>query len=295
MAIFTGAGVAIVTPFHEDGSVNYEAFEKQIELQIAGGTDAIIVCGTTGESSTLTHEEHLDVIRFCIEKVNKRIPVVAGTGSNCTQTAIYLSQEAEKAGADGLLLVTPYYNKCTQKGLYEHFKMVAESVNIPIILYNIPGRTGGVLIQPETVVSLCRDVKNIVGVKDATGNISGVAKVLQLANGDVDLYSGNDDQIVPILSLGGKGVISVLSNVAPKQTHDICQLYFDGKVQESAQLQLKALPVIDGLFCEVNPIPVKKAMNLMGLNAGPLRRPLTEMEDEHAEKLAAAMKEFGIL
>lgn len=295
MAIFTGAGVAIVTPFHEDGSVNYEAFEKQIELQIAGGTDAIIVCGTTGESSTLTHEEHLNVIRFCVEKVNKRIPVVAGTGSNCTQTAIYLSQEAEKAGADGLLLVTPYYNKCTQKGLYEHFKMVAESVNIPIILYNIPGRTGGVLIQPETVVSLCRDVKNIVGVKDATGNISGVAKVLQLANGDVDLYSGNDDQIVPILSLGGKGVISVLSNVAPKQTHDICQLYFDGKVQESAQLQLKALPVIDGLFCEVNPIPVKKAMNLMGLNAGPLRRPLTEMEDEHAEKLAAAMKEFGIL
>lgn len=295
MAIFTGAGVAIVTPFHEDGSVNYEAFEKQIELQIAGGTDSIIVCGTTGESSTLTHEEHLEVIRFCIEKVNKRIPVVAGTGSNCTQTAIYLSQEAEKAGADGLLLVTPYYNKCTQKGLYEHFKMVAESVNIPIILYNIPGRTGGVLIQPETVVSLCRDVKNIVGVKDATGNISGVAKVLQLANGDVDLYSGNDDQIVPILSLGGKGVISVLSNVAPKQTHDICQLYFDGKVKESAQLQLKALPVIDGLFCEVNPIPVKKAMNLMGLNAGPLRRPLTEMEDEHAEKLAAAMKEFGIL
>lgn len=295
MAIFTGAGVAIVTPFHEDGSVNYEAFEKQIELQIAGGTDAIIVCGTTGESSTLTHEEHLEVIRFCIEKVNKRIPVVAGTGSNCTQTAIYLSQEAEKAGADGLLLVTPYYNKCTQKGLYEHFKMVAESVSIPIILYNIPGRTGGVLIQPETVVSLCRDVKNIVGVKDATGNISGVAKVLQLANGDVDLYSGNDDQIVPILSLGGKGVISVLSNVAPKQTHDICQLYFEGKVKESAQLQLKALPVIDGLFCEVNPIPVKKAMNLMGLNAGPLRRPLTEMEDEHAEKLAAAMKEFGIL
>lgn len=295
MAIFTGAGVAIVTPFHEDGSVNYEAFEKQIELQIAGETDAIIVCGTTGESSTLTHEEHLEVIRFCIEKVNKRIPVVAGTGSNCTQTAIYLSQEAEKAGADGLLLVTPYYNKCTQKGLYEHFKMVAESVNIPIILYNIPGRTGGVLIQPETVVALCRDVKNIVGVKDATGNISGVAKVLQLANGDVDLYSGNDDQIVPILSLGGKGVISVLSNVAPKQTHDICQLYFDGKVKESAQLQLKALPVIDGLFCEVNPIPVKKAMNLMGLNAGSLRRPLTEMEDEHAEKLAAAMKEFGIL
>ncbi|MCI5959433.1 MAG: 4-hydroxy-tetrahydrodipicolinate synthase [Lachnospiraceae bacterium] len=295
MAIFTGAGVAIVTPFHEDGSVNYEAFAEQIELQIAGGTDAIIVCGTTGESSTLTHEEHLDVIRYCVKQVNKRIPVIAGTGSNCTETAIYLSQEAEKAGVDGLLIVTPYYNKCTQKGLYEHFKMVAESVNLPIILYNIPGRTGGVLIQPETVVSLCRNVKNIVGVKDATGNISGVAKVLQLADGDVDLYSGNDDQIVPILSLGGKGVISVLSNVAPRQTHDICQLYFDGKVKESAALQLKALPVIDGLFCEVNPIPVKKAMNLMGLNAGPLRRPLTEMEEEHAAKLADAMKAFGIL
>ncbi len=295
MAIFTGAGVAIVTPFHEDGSVNYEAFAEQIELQIAGGTDAIIVCGTTGESSTLTHEEHLDVIRYCVKQVNKRIPVIAGTGSNCTETAVYLSQEAEKAGVDGLLIVTPYYNKCTQKGLYEHFKIVAESVSLPIILYNIPGRTGGVLIQPETVVSLCRNVKNIVGVKDATGNISGVAKVLQLADGDVDLYSGNDDQIVPILSLGGKGVISVLSNVAPRQTHDICQLYFDGKVKESAALQLKALPVIDGLFCEVNPIPVKKAMNLMGLNAGPLRRPLTEMEEEHAAKLADAMKAFGIL
>lgn len=295
MAIFTGAGVAIVTPFHEDGSVNYEAFAEQIELQIEGGTDAIIVCGTTGESSTLTHEEHLDVIRYCVKQVNKRIPVIAGTGSNCTETAVYLSQEAEKAGVDGLLIVTPYYNKCTQKGLYEHFKIVAESVSLPIILYNIPGRTGGVLIQPETVVSLCRNVKNIVGVKDATGNISGVAKVLQLADGDVDLYSGNDDQIVPILSLGGKGVISVLSNVAPRQTHDICQLYFDGKVKESAALQLKALPVIDGLFCEVNPIPVKKAMNLMGLNAGPLRRPLTEMEEEHAAKLADAMKAFGIL
>lgn len=295
MAIFTGAGVAIVTPFHEDGSVNYEAFAEQIELQIAGGTDAIIVCGTTGESSTLTHEEHLDVIRYCVKQVNKRIPVIAGTGSNCTETAVYLSQEAEKAGVDGLLIVTPYYNKCTQKGLYEHFKIVAESVSLPIILYNIPGRTGGVLIQPETVVSLCRNVKNIVGVKDATGNISGVAKVLQLADGDVDLYSGNDDQIVPILSLGGKGVISVLSNVAPRQTHDICQLYFDGKVKESAALQLKALPVIAGLFCEVNPIPVKKAMNLMGLNAGPLRRPLTEMEEEHAAKLADAMKAFGIL
>lgn len=295
MSIFKGAGVAIVTPFHEDGSVNYEAFAKQIERQIAGGTDAIIVCGTTGEASTLTHEEHLDVIRYCVEKVNKRIPVIAGTGSNCTQTAIYLSQEAEKAGADGLLLVTPYYNKCTQKGLLEHFKMIAESVSLPIILYNIPGRTGGVLIAPETICTLCREVPNIVGVKDATGNISGVAKLMHMANGDVDVYSGNDDQIVPILSLGGKGVISVLSNIAPGQTHDICQMYFDGNVEGSRDLQLKAIPVIDGLFCEVNPIPVKKAMNLMGLEAGPLRRPLTEMEDAHAAVLEQAMKDFGIL
>lgn len=295
MSIFKGAGVAIVTPFHEDGSVNYEAFEKQIERQIAGGTDAIIVCGTTGEASTLTHEEHLDVIRYCVEKVNKRIPVIAGTGSNCTETAIYLSKEAEKAGVDGLLLVTPYYNKCTQKGLLEHFKMIAESVSVPVILYNIPGRTGGVLIAPETICTLCREVPNIVGVKDATGNISGVAKLMHMAAGDVDVYSGNDDQIVPILSLGGKGVISVLSNVAPKQTHDICQMYFEGNVEGSRDLQLKALPVIDGLFCEVNPIPVKKAMNLMGLEAGPLRRPLTEMEDAHGAVLEKAMKEFGIL
>ncbi len=295
MSIFKGAGVAIVTPFHEDGSVNYEAFGEQIERQIAGKTDAIIVCGTTGEASTLSHEEHLDVIRYCVEKVNKRIPVVAGTGSNCTETAVYLSQEAEKAGADGLLLVTPYYNKCTQKGLLEHFKIVAESVSIPVILYNIPGRTGGVLISPETICTLCREVKNIVGVKDATGNISGVARLMHMAAGDVDVYSGNDDQIVPILSLGGKGVISVLSNVAPEQTHDICQMYFDGNVEGSRDLQLKAIPLIDGLFCEVNPIPVKKAMNLMGLEAGPLRRPLTEMEDAHAEVMKKAMEDFGIL
>lgn len=295
MSIFKGAGVAIVTPFHEDGSVNYEAFEKQIERQIEGGTDAIIVCGTTGEASTLSHEEHLDVIRYCVEKVNKRIPVIAGTGSNCTETAVYLSQEAEKIGADGLLIVTPYYNKCTQKGLLEHFKIIAESVSLPIILYNIPGRTGGVLIAPETICTLCREVKNIVGVKDATGNISGVARLMHMAAGDVDVYSGNDDQIVPILSLGGKGVISVLSNIAPKQTHDICQMYFDGNVEGGRDLQLKAIPVIDGLFCEVNPIPVKKAMNFMGLEAGPLRRPLTEMEDAHATGLKKAMEDFGIL
>jgi len=295
MAIFKGAGVAIVTPFHEDGSVNYEAFAELIEFQIANHTDAIIVCGTTGEASTLSHEEHLDVIRYCVEKVNKRIPVIAGTGSNSTETAVYLSKEAEKAGADGLLLVTPYYNKCTQKGLAEHFTIIAEAVSLPIILYNIPGRTGGVLIQPETVVKLCREVKNIVGVKDATGNISGVAKLMSIAGDDVDVYSGNDDQIVPILSLGGKGVISVLSNVAPQQTHDICEKYFAGDVEGSRKIQLDAMDLVAGLFCEVNPIPVKKALNLMGKNAGILRRPLTEMEDDHAKVLEKAMREFGIL
>ena len=295
MAVFTGAGVAIVTPFKENGEVNYEEFAKQIELQIAGETDAIIVCGTTGEASTLSHEEHIEVIRYCVEVVNGRIPVVAGTGSNCTDTAVYLSQEAEKAGADALLVVTPYYNKATQKGLYEHFKIVADSVKIPVILYNIPGRTGGVNILPETVVRLCTEVENIVGVKDATGNISQVAKMMSLANGKVDLYSGNDDQIVPMLSLGGKGVISVLSNIAPKQTHDICAKFFEGDVEGSRKIQLDAINLIDALFCEVNPIPVKKALNLMGLNAGILRRPLTEMEDANAAKLEKAMKEFGLL
>ena len=295
MAIFTGAGVAIVTPFKDNGEVDYESFAKNIEFQIEKGTDAIIVCGTTGEASTLSHEEHLDVIRYCVKCVNGRIPVVAGTGSNCTETAIYLSQEAEKAGADGLLVVTPYYNKATQKGLYEHFKMVADSVKIPILLYNIPGRTGGVNILPETVVRLCTEVDNIVGVKDATGNISQVAKLMSIADGKVDLYSGNDDQIVPLLSLGGKGVISVLSNVAPTETHDICAKFFAGDVEGSRKLQLSAIELINALFCEVNPIPVKKALHLMGMMGGTLRRPLTVMEDANAAKLEKAMKEFGIL
>lgn len=294
MAVFTGAGVAIVTPFHEDGSINYEAFAELIEFQIAGGTDAIIVCGTTGEASTLTHEEHLDAIGFCIKQVAGRVPVVAGTGSNCTETAIYLSAEAEKLGADGLLIVSPYYNKATQKGLYAHFKAIADSVKIPVILYNIQGRTG-VNIAPETIVKLWREVDNIVGVKEASGNLSQIAKILSLSDGGIDLYSGNDDQIVPILSLGGKGVISVISNVAPAETHNICQLYFDGKVAESAKEQLRAIPMCDALFCEVNPIPVKAALNMMGLNAGPLRLPLTEMEDAHKEVLRKAMEEYGIL
>lgn len=294
MAIFTGAGVAIVTPFHANGEVNYEKFAELIEDQIAGGTDAIIVCGTTGESSTLTHEEHLDVIKYCVEKVAGRIPVVAGTGSNCTETAVYLSTEAEKFGVDGLLLVTPYYNKATQNGLYAHFKKVADSVKVPCILYNVPSRTG-CNIAPETAVRLCTDVENIVGIKEASGNISQVVKLMSLADGKVDLYSGNDDQIVPLLALGGKGVISVLSNVAPRQTHDICAKFFAGDVAGSCAEQLRAIPLYDALFCEVNPIPVKMALNLMGKEVGSLRPPLTDMEAEHAAKLEKVMKEYGIL
>ena len=294
MAIFKGAGVAIVTPMHEDGTVNYEQFKGLIEFQIANGTDAIIVCGTTGESSTLTHEEHLDVIRYCTEVVAHRIPVIAGTGSNCTETAVYLSTEAEKMGVDGVLLVSPYYNKATQNGLYAHFKTVAESLKIPCLLYNVPSRTG-CNILPETVVRLCRDVENIVGVKEASGNISQIAHLEALADGAVDIYSGNDDQIVPIMSLGGLGVISVLSNVAPAQTHEICQTYLDGKVQESCKLQLKALDLCNALFCEVNPIPVKKALSLMGKIGGTLRMPLTEMEPANAARLEKAMREYGIL
>lgn len=294
MAVFTGAGVAIVTPFKDNGEVDYEKFAEMVEYQIENGTDAIIVCGTTGESSTLTHEEHLDVIRYCVEKVNGRIPVIAGTGSNCTDTAIYLSTEAEKYGVDGLLLVTPYYNKATQKGLYQHFKAVADSVKVPVILYNVPSRTGCNIV-PETVVKLCTEVENIVGVKEASGNLSQIVKLMSLADGKVDLYSGNDDQITPLLALGGKGVISVLSNVAPRQTHEICAKFFAGDVAGSCAEQLRAIPLCNALFCEVNPIPVKKALNLQGRGAGILRMPLCEMEEENAVKLEKAMKDYGIL
>ena len=294
MALFEGAGVALVTPFKENGEVNYEKLEEIVEEQIAGGTDAIIACGTTGEASTMTHEEHLEVIEYICRVTKKRIPVVAGTGSNCTETAVYLSAEAEKRGADGLLLVSPYYNKATQKGLMAHFTAVADAVKIPVILYNIPGRTG-VTIKPETIAALCRDVDNIVGVKEASGNFSAIATLMSLSDGKVDLYSGNDDQIVPLLSLGGKGVISVLSNVAPRQTHDICASYFAGDVKTSAGLQLKAIPLITELFSEVNPIPVKAAMNMMGKGVGPLRMPLTEMEPQNQEKLKKAMTAYGIL
>lgn len=293
MSIFTGAGVAIVTPMTGTGAVNYAKLEELLEFQIANKTDSIIICGTTGEASTLSHEEHLEVIRFTIEKVNKRIPVIAGTGSNCTDTAVYLSQEAEKYGADGLLLVTPYYNKATQKGLIAHFTKIAQSVKIPVVLYNIQGRTG-INIAPETLAYLAKNVENIVAVKEASGNISQVAKISSLCGDSLDIYSGNDDQIVPLLSLGGKGVISVLSNIAPRETHEIVAKFMEGDVAGSAALQLKAIPLIDQLFCEVNPIPVKAALNLMGFEAGPLRMPLTTMEEAHQKNLKAAMVDFGL-
>ena len=293
MAIFTGSGVAIITPFKEDLSVDYEQLRKLIDFQIENGTDAIIICGTTGEASTLSHEEHLECMKVWIEHVNKRVPVVAGTGSNCTETAVYLSKEAAKYGADGLLVVTPYYNKATQKGLIAHFTEVAKSADLPMILYNVPGRTG-CNILPETAVTLAKNVDQIVAIKEASGNISQVAKLAAMAEGCIDIYSGNDDQIVPILSLGGKGVISVLANVVPKETHDIVAKYLAGEAEESLKLQLKYMKLIDALFYEVNPIPVKKAVNLMGMNAGGLRMPLTEMEAQNAVRLAEEMKKLGI-
>ena len=293
MAIFKGAGVAIATPFKENGEVNYEEFERLIEFQIENGTDAIIVCGTTGEAATMSEEEHMDVVKFCIDKVAKRIPVIAGTGSNCTETAVKLSKLAEEYGADGLLLVTPYYNKATQGGLIAHFSAVAKEVNIPIILYNVPSRTG-CNILPETAVKLAREYKNIVGIKDATGNISQTTKMMQLAEGCIDLYSGDDDQIVPIMSVGGLGVISVLSNIAPRQTHEICQKCLDGDFATARELQFKAYPLVKALFSEVNPIPVKSALKMIGFNAGPLRLPLTEMEPQNQEKLKEEMIKFGL-
>ena len=293
MAIFTGAGVAIITPFHEDGSINYDQLKKLGDYQCENGTDSIVICGTTGESATMTEEEHLECIKRTIDFTAGRIPVIAGTGSNCTATAVELSREAAKAGADGLLVVTPYYNKATQKGLIEHYKAIAREADAPIIMYSVASRTG-CNIEPATVAALVKEVDNIVGVKEASGNISQVAKIMQLTQGDIDLYSGNDDQIVPILALGGKGVISVLSNVAPRETHEICAKFFAGDIAGSRELQLKAIPLINALFSEVNPIPVKKAVSLMGMEAGGLRMPLTEMEEANAQKLAQAMRAFGI-
>ena len=292
MPIFKGAGVAVVTPFTQDDKVNFEELGKMIDFQIAGGTDAIIICGTTGESSTLTHEEHDACIKFAVEHTAGRVPVIAGTGSNSTAEAIRLSTHAQNNGADALLLVTPYYNKATQKGLIQHYTAIANSVDLPIILYNVPSRTG-VNILPQTAVTLAKNVKNIVAVKEASGNISQVAELAALADGCIDIYSGNDDQVVPLLSLGGVGVISVLSNVMPKLTHDMVMSYLNGDVKLSRQLQLSVMNLNKALFCEVNPIPVKEALNMMGWNAGAVRSPLCEMEPQHKELLRkelAAMK-----
>lgn len=293
MAIFKGAGVAIVTPMKENREVDFNGLEQLIDFQIDNGTDAIIICGTTGESSTLTVEEHSECIRVAINRAKKRVPVIAGTGSNDTNTATQLSKEAQQDGADGLLLVTPYYNKATQNGLIAHYTEIATHVDLPVILYNVPSRTG-CNIQPETVAKMVKEVDNIVAVKEATGNISQVAKIMQLTDGLIDLYSGNDDQIVPIMSLGGCGVISVLSNVAPRQTHEIVAKYLAGDIKGSLELQLKYLPLIEALFSEVNPIPVKMAMNLMGMPGGPVRLPLTELEAHHVEKLRNEMRKVGI-
>ena len=294
MAIFKGAGVAIITPMHEDGSVNYEKLEEILEFQIANSTDAVIICGTTGESSTMTHGEHLKTIKFEVDKVAKRVPVIAGTGSNCTETAIMMSKEAASYGVDALLVVTPYYNKATQKGLIAHYTAIANAVpETPIIMYNVPSRTGCNL-QPATVAALVKNVKNIVGIKAASGDLSQIAKMMSMAGENLELYSGNDDQILPIMSLGGLGVISVLSNVAPKQTHDIVMKFMEGDTREAARLQLEAIPLINALFCEVNPIPVKTAMNMMGMEVGPLRMPLCEMEESNKETLAKAMKDYGL-
>ena len=292
MPIFKGAGVAIVTPFTQDDKVNFEELGKMIDFQIAGGTDAIIICGTTGESSTLTHDEHDACIKFAVEHTAGRVPVIAGTGSNSTAEAIRLSTHAQNNGADALLLVTPYYNKATQKGLIQHYTAIANSVDLPIILYNVPSRTG-VNILPQTAVTLAKNVKNIVAIKEASGNISQVAELAALADGCIDIYSGNDDQVVPLLSLGGIGVISVLSNVMPKLTHDMVMSYLNGDVKLSRQLQLSVMNLNKALFCEVNPIPVKEALNMMGWNAGAVRSPLCEMEPQHKELLRkelAAMK-----
>ena len=294
MALFKGAGVALITPFHEDGSVNYEKLTEILEEQIAEGTDAIVAVGTTGEAATLTEDEHIEVVAHTVKVVNHRIPVIAGTGSNCTATAIDLSQRAEKAGADGLLLVTPYYNKATQKGLYTHYKAIADAVSIPCILYNVPGRTG-MKIEPKTMADLYYNVKNIVGVKEATGDVGATSDLMRLVDEDFLLYSGEDGIIVPLLSIGGSGVISVLSNVAPRQTADICKKWFAGDVKGAWEEQKRALPLIHSLFMEVNPIPVKAGMNLQGKSVGGMRLPLTEMEEAHQEVLKEEMRRYGIL
>lgn len=294
MAIFKGAGVAIVTPMKDNQDVNYDKLEELINQQIDAGTDAIVIAGTTGESSTLTMEEHRDVIKAAVEFTKHRVPVVAGTGSNCTRTAIQLSQEAEEDGVDGLLIVTPYYNKATQAGLISHYSQIADSTKCPIIMYNVPGRTGCNLL-PETVATLFAAKENIVGLKEATGNMAQASKTMALTDGKIDMYSGEDGLVVPLLSIGAVGVISVWSNVAPAKVHQMCDSFFKGDIETARKIQLKGLPLVDALFSEVNPIPVKKALNLMGMEVGPLRSPLCEMGETNAAKLAEVMKNYGLL
>lgn len=294
MAIFKGAGVAIVTPMKDNQDVNYDKLEEMINEQIAAGTDAIVIAGTTGESSTLTMEEHHDVIKAAVEFTKHRIPVVAGTGSNCTRTAIQLSQEAEEAGVDGLLIVTPYYNKATQQGLIGHYSQIADNTKCPIIMYNVPGRTGCNLL-PETVAELFKTKENIVGLKEATGNLAQASQTMYLTDGKIDMYSGEDGLVVPLMSIGAIGVISVWSNVAPTKVHQMCDSFFKGDIETARQIQREGLPLVDALFSEVNPIPVKKALNLMGKEVGPLRSPLCEMSEANAVKLAEVMKAYGIL
>ena len=293
MSIFTGAGVALVTPFKEDLSVDYDQLEKFIDFQIDNGTDSIIICGTSGEASTMSHDEQIEVVSACVSHVNGRVPVIAGAGANCTDEALNLAKRSEKAGADGLLVVTPYYNKATQKGLEEYYTTVGNSVDIPIIMYNVPGRTG-TNIQPATAVKIAKSVDNIVAIKEASGDIGQVATLAALADGCLDIYSGNDDQVVPLLALGGKGVISVLSNVAPRETHDMVMKFLEGDTKGAAKIQIDAIPLINALFCEVNPIPVKTALNLMGMNVGPLRMPLCEMEEDTKAALAKEIEKFGL-
>ncbi len=290
-SIFTGAGVAIVTPMHADGSVNFEKYRELIEWQITNGTDAIITCGTTGESSTLDHKEHVQVMQTAVEQAAGRVPVIAGTGSNDTAYCIELSKEAKALGTDALLLVSPYYNKTSQRGLIAHYTTVADAIDLPIILYNVPSRTG-VDIKPQTIAQLAKH-PNIVAVKEANGSLSAVAQTASLC--DIDIYSGNDDQIVPMLSLGGKGVISVLSNVMPRQTHDICAKWFAGDVKGSCALQLELLELANALFSDVNPIPVKEALNLMGWDVGPCRLPLYEMEEKSKAALAAVLQKYALM
>lgn len=293
MAIFKGAGVAIVTPMKNNEEVNYDKLEELIDEQINEGTDAIVIVGTTGESSTLDMDEHEKVIRAAVEFTKHRVPVVAGTGSNCTRTAIQLSQEAEADGVDGLLIVTPYYNKATQPGLINHYSQIAQNTKLPIIMYNVPGRTGCNLL-PETVATLYKNESNIVGLKEATGNVAQASKTMYLTDGKLDLYSGEDGLVVPLMAIGAIGVISVWSNVAPAKVHQMCDSFFKGDIAAARQLQAEALPLIDALFSEVNPIPVKKAMNLMGKDVGPLRAPLCEMGADNAAKLANALKAYGL-